>query len=148
MLHDIQGKVFAKISLDNLSSFPLPYLERKSVEFLGNKADVMLAKKKELQQCKRGLLKLLQAKQAGLTITNKLADWPSLTFGAFLKELEKQKLKWSLPEQSEWMPYFESEQQKAVALQQVIAQTDAEIDALVYRLYGLTDDEIRIVESQ
>jgi hypothetical protein len=131
-----------------LENFPLPNVEEKDQQPFIEKADIMLSKNKELQQCRHGLSKLLQAKHEGLTITNKLADWPSLTFGVFLKELEKQKLKWSLPEQSEWMPYFESEQQKAAALQQVIAQTDAEIDALVYRLYGLTDDEIRIVESQ
>jgi hypothetical protein len=61
-------------------------------------------------------------------------NWPTgvAFLRPFLKELEKQKLKWSLPEQSEWMLYFESEQQKAVALQQVIAQTDSDIDALVY----------------
>jgi hypothetical protein len=34
------------------------------------------------------------------------------------------------------------------ALEQQIAATDKEIDALVYRPYGLTDDDIRIVEWQ
>jgi hypothetical protein len=29
-----------------------------------------------------------------------------------------------------------------------IAATDAEIDRLVYKLYGLTDEEIKIVEGQ
>jgi hypothetical protein len=33
------------------------------------------------------------------------------------------------------------------ALQRQIAATDAQIDALVYELYGLTDEEIRIVEE-
>lgn len=33
------------------------------------------------------------------------------------------------------------------ALQRQIAATDREIDALVYALYGLTDEEIRIVEE-
>ena len=32
-------------------------------------------------------------------------------------------------------------------LDRQIAATDAEIDRLVYELYGLTDDEIRIVEE-
>jgi len=32
-------------------------------------------------------------------------------------------------------------------LQRQIAATDAEIDALVYELYGLTDEEVRIVEE-
>jgi hypothetical protein len=33
------------------------------------------------------------------------------------------------------------------ALERQIAATDAEIDRLVYQLYGLTEDEIRIVEE-
>ncbi len=32
-------------------------------------------------------------------------------------------------------------------LQRQIAATDAQIDQLVYELYGLTDDEIKIVEG-
>lgn len=32
-------------------------------------------------------------------------------------------------------------------LQQQINQTDNEIDQLVYKLYGLTEDEIKIVEE-
>ena len=34
------------------------------------------------------------------------------------------------------------------SLQRTIAATDKSIDALVYDLYGLTDDEIRIVEGE
>jgi hypothetical protein len=33
-------------------------------------------------------------------------------------------------------------------LEQQIAHTDAEIDALVYDLYGLTEEEIAIVEGR
>ena len=33
------------------------------------------------------------------------------------------------------------------AVQRQIAATDNQIDRLVYELYGLTDDEIRIVEE-
>ena len=33
-------------------------------------------------------------------------------------------------------------------LEREIASTDRQIDALVYELYGLTDDEIRIVEGR
>ncbi len=34
-----------------------------------------------------------------------------------------------------------------IQLQRQIDATDAEIDRLVYELYGLTDEEIRIVEE-
>ena len=39
-----------------------------------------------------------------------------------------------------------SEHEKS-SLSRQMAATDAEIDLLVYELYGLTDDEIRIVEQ-
>ena len=80
-------------------------------------------------------------------INKKLSNWPSLSFGQFLKELEKQKEKFSLPEQNEWLQYFEPEKQKAASIQQLIQQTDKEIDVIVYTLYGLTEEEINIVEN-
>jgi hypothetical protein len=36
---------------------------------------------------------------------------------------------------------------EAEALQRQIAATDCQIDRLVYELYGLTEDEIRVVEG-
>jgi hypothetical protein len=38
--------------------------------------------------------------------------------------------------------------QEKTALERQIAATDAEIDKLVYELYGLTEDEIKIVEGK
>jgi hypothetical protein len=40
-----------------------------------------------------------------------------------------------------------SESEKAV-LQNAVTTTDAEIDRLVYELYGLTEEEIKIVEGE
>ena len=37
--------------------------------------------------------------------------------------------------------------QEQTALDRQIAATDAQIDGLVYDLYGLTEDEIKIVEG-
>ena len=45
------------------------------------------------------------------------------------------------------MEIFEENKQKAQALQDQINQTDKEIDAMVYKLYGLTEEEIKIVEN-
>jgi hypothetical protein len=40
-----------------------------------------------------------------------------------------------------------SESEKA-ALQNAVTTTDAEIDRLVYELYGLTEEEIKLVEGE
>jgi hypothetical protein len=44
------------------------------------------------------------------------------------------------------LPKAETAQEKT-ALQRMIASTDRQIDDLVYELYGLSKDEIRIVEG-
>ena len=80
-------------------------------------------------------------------LTTKLQNWHQLTFGEFLKELTKQKVVLSLNEQAAWMQYFNEQKQKALALKTEIDKTDNEIDAMVYELYGLTAEEIAIVEE-
>jgi len=68
-------------------------------------------------------------------------------FGVFLKELKKQRIKLSVSEEAAWMQFFEEQKAKALGMQQKIDQTDREIDQMVYDLYGLTEEEIRIVEE-
>ncbi len=53
----------------------------------------------------------------------------------------------SLGQEAEWMTYFREQKEKAQALKSEVAKTDREIDQLVYALYGLTEEEIRIVEE-
>ena len=50
--------------------------------------------------------------------------------------------------EAEWLGYFTTEKAKAQALSAQIAKTDKEIDALVYQLYGLTEEEIAVVEGK
>ena len=80
-------------------------------------------------------------------LSKKQENWYELTYAEFIKELKKKKITLSLSEEAEWEEYFLTEQQKAVALKTQINQTDKEIDQMVYELYGLTDEEIEIVEN-
>jgi len=95
-------------------------------------------------------------------LSNKLQNWHELDFGDFIKELNKAikannkpRVKEGLEEvptltkkdEFEWLDLFEENKQKAQALQTQINQTDKEIDYMVYELYGLTDEEIAIVEN-
>ena len=80
-------------------------------------------------------------------LPKKLENWYELTFTDFVKELKKKKIKLSLIEEAEWEDYFIKEQEKALEIKAQITKTDKEIDAMVYRLYDLTDDEIAIIEN-
>lgn len=53
----------------------------------------------------------------------------------------------NLSDEAEWMSYFNEQKQKAQELKSEINQIDKEIDQMVYELYGLTEEEIRIVEG-
>ncbi len=112
-----------------------------------DKANFMLSKNKELQEATYKFIKLLSAKFETLNINTKLNKWYNLSFADFSKELSKQKIKLSLQQESEWLSFFELERQKALAIKNEIDITDAEIDKMVYTLYDLNEEEIKIVEG-
>ena len=101
-------------------------------------------------------------------LSRKLKNWYELEFGEFIKELNKSikannKLRekaakttdfspvlvdlLTKKEEFEWMEFFEDNKKKAQELQSQIAATEKEIDQMVYEMYGLTEEEIAIVEK-
>ena len=74
-------------------------------------------------------------------------DLCQLSYPVFVKELAKKKIKLSLSDEAEWEDYFLQEQKKALEIKHQIDTTDKEIDQMVYALYGLTEEEIKIVEE-
>jgi len=101
-------------------------------------------------------------------LPRKLENWYELKFGEFIKELNKSiKANNKLLEKAakeagfqavlvdiltkkdefEWMSFFEENKKKAQDLQTQINATEREIDQMVYELYGLTEEEIKIVEE-
>ena len=148
LLHDIKGKVFAKISLDNLGSFPIPDTIATNGKDLGDKANILLQMNGELQELNRKFLMLLQSKLEIEKFSRKLQNWHDLEFKDFLKELKKAKVQLSLSEEAEWIPYFSEQKQKAQELKSEINRIDDEIDQKVYQFYGLTAEEIKVVEGK
>ncbi len=90
---------------------------------------------------------LISSKYQENSLQKKLHKWHELEFGEFIKELKKSKVQLSLSEEAEWMQYFNEQKQKAQELKAEIDKTDKEIDEMVYELYGLTKEEIKIVEG-
>jgi type I restriction-modification system DNA methylase subunit len=101
----------------------------------------------ELQEVSSKFQRTLQRKFELEKLPKKLENWYLLGFGDFVKELKKKKITLSLSEEAEWEDYFLQEQQKALELKTKIDATDKEIDTMVYELYGLTQEEIEIVEN-
>lgn len=80
-------------------------------------------------------------------ISSKLESFHEHDFKTFVAELKKQKVSPTLKQQDEWEEYFNSYKKEINDLQAEIKKTDSEIDQMVYKLYELTENEIRIIEE-
>ena len=142
-----EGTVYPQIKKVNIEWLPLVNLVEINNDKIIELHDNIILQNKELNEASSKILRTIQRKFDGLEINKKLESWYELTFAEFVKELSKKKIKLSLSEEAEWEDYFLQEQQKAIALKQQITTTDQEIDKMVYELYGLTNEEIEIVEN-
>ncbi|HAP70133.1 MAG TPA: restriction endonuclease subunit M, partial [Flavobacteriales bacterium] len=141
-----ESTLTVNISKEYLSRIPVIIPSNQSG--LVSLSDDMIKTKTEFTAIELSLLELLQSKFDLPKPSKKLQDWPSLDFKGFLAELKKAKVPaLGLEEEAEWMNYFNKKKAEANALQSEIDRIDKQIDQMVYELYGLSEEEIAIVES-
>ena len=140
--------MFPKIILNDLRKFPFKEISENEQTPFVQKTDNILSFYKNLINSSNKFKRTLKRKFESLEkLSKKLENWHELTFMDFVKELKKRKIKLSLTEEAEWEDYFLVEQQKAIEIKAQITKLDKEIDVMVYELYGLTDEEIAIIEN-
>jgi len=128
--------------------FPVPKATDEQTETLAKLALNRTKLTADLQETTSKFIRTIQRKFSIEKLSNKLQKWYLLTYAEFIKELSKKKIKLSLSEEAEWEDYFNEQKQKAQALKSEIDQTDRQIDRIVYELYGLTEEEIGVVEGK
>ena len=140
--------LFPKILVNDVRNLPLVNISSEKQQPFIEKADKMLSLNKELQDLSQKFQRMLLRKFDLEKLSTKLQEWYLLDFSDFIKELKRLKVKLSLSQESEWEEYFLEEKSKAIAVDSEIKNTDKEIDYMVYRLYDLTDEEIKIIEEE
>ena len=101
----------------------------------------------QLQEKRNRFLHRLSCNFEGIKITGALSTFDQLEFADFLKELKKQKITLKLSQQDEWEEYFNDYRTECRKHSERIEKTDREINLRVYKLYGLTYDEVLIVDA-
>jgi len=137
--------LFPKILINDVRNLPIKSLSKQQ-PFI-EKADLMLALNKELQAKKTRFINRITSNLEITKFTKKLDAFYNFDFKTFVAELKKQKVTLSLVQQDEWEEYFAAYKTEINQLQIQIDATDKEIDHKVYELYGLTEEEIGIVEK-
>jgi len=158
--------LFPQIKLAHIKLLPII---NKNIDGLTEKSIKLIELKKKYRLAFEQFTNYLQSQYPIGKLPRKLESWHELDFGEFIKELNKAIKKenkqrahqgdsspcnstGNIPEltklqEMEWMEVFETKKAEAQALKAEIDKTDKAIDAMVYELYGLTDDEIAIVEG-
>jgi len=140
-------KMFPKIILNDLRLFPFKEITKEKQQSFIEKSDKILELNEKLQGKKNKFLNRMHDNFKIKKIGKNLKSFFNYDFKTFVSELKKSKIKLSLIQQDEWEEYFTAYKTEINQLQSEIKTTDKAIDRMVYELYGLTEEEIKIVES-
>lgn len=140
----------------------IPIPEFQNEEFFNDATDRITGYVNDLQNLENGFQNYFKGTLQLNGLQRKLESWYNLDFASFVKELNKAIKSTNkeiakenldpIPEltkkdEFEWMELFEDNKKNAQELKNQIYQTEQQIDQMVYELYGLSDEEIKIVEN-
>ncbi|MFA7085496.1 MAG: N-6 DNA methylase, partial [Aliarcobacter sp.] len=137
---------------DDWKNLKIPIISENNFKLaitIENNSKIIIELNKKLQELKQNFINELNLEK----VPTKLQKFEELDFDDFVKEYAKaKKLKFAdkLEERNfknEWQRLFENDKKEVLEIQNQINITDKEIDQMVYKLYDLTPDEIKIVEA-
>jgi len=130
-----------------LKTFKFPDATPEQQQSLANKAEQMIELNKQLHAGIDSALELIQSEYQPKKISKNLEKFYTLGIHPFIEELEKQKVKLTLSQKEDLMNWYKEKSKTLNDLQTQINNLDKSIDQEVYKLYNLTDDEIKIIET-
>lgn len=139
---------FPQIRLHWLKDFPLKEANIESKQSLIKRADELLNLNRKYYDTKYQFLTVISSNFFDGKIPNKIKLFPIMSFEEFKKILIKSsKHNISFTKEQELIKFFDDNRLKLLELKGKIEKTDYDIDKMVYDIYGLTDDEIKIIED-
>ena len=133
------------IKTNQLEQIPVPTISKEAQQPFVSLAKTMLSLNCQLQEKRTRFLRRLSDNLEGLKLTTALQQFDQLDFKGLMAELKKQKIHIPVKEQDEWEDFFNERVAECQELSEQIKATDEEIDRRVFDLYGLTEEERRIV---
>ena len=138
------GITFTK---DMFNEMPLPKLPQKVLSSFANLSDLQIQNHRKLQEMSDKFYDLLTGDFKNININSSLTNWYDLDWVGFVDILKKQKINLTGTLKDDWYDRFNRLSQQAKTIKSTIDTTDKQIDSMVYKLYDLTDDEIKVIEN-
>ncbi|MCL4386460.1 MAG: N-6 DNA methylase [Cyanobacteria bacterium] len=102
---------------------------------------------KNLNEMLSTYLEILKVEFKNIKINKKIESFKKLNFIEFIDEIEKQKIQIQIEQKEKLYNWFKAKVGLIQDLENKIKNMDDEINELIYRIYNLTEDEIKIVED-
>jgi type I restriction-modification system DNA methylase subunit len=143
----IYAKAIRTMHFDNAITNRIPIPVSFNQQPFIDKADLLLQSNKDILVISQKFISLLQSDFNLEKPSKKMEEFYKLTWSEFEKELNKNKITLLGVTKDDWFDRFDRFKKQGFELKSQINQTDKEIDRMVYELYGLTEEEIQIVEG-
>lgn len=138
---------FPKVLIGDIRRFPIKVPTEMQEQLVVERVSEIMFNTRNLLEIITQFTALTISKFDIEKLSKKLQNWVDMSSNEFLKELKSNKIRLSLSEEAEWFEFFNSKKQIAVDFKEKIDRLDTEIDQVVYELYGLSGEEVIIVEE-
>ena len=127
-----------------VKEIPVPQISESEQQPFTEEAELMLDFHKKFHEEIKNFINFIESSYTPKKISAKLQKFYTLSFSELVQELKKQNVSLTSEDEATLRDTFDHIR----AIQAEITSTDREIDRMVYDLYGLTEEEIRIVEGE
>ena len=138
---EFSGGYFAYTNV-YLEPFSFPKMQEETINLFSSKVEKIADKSKILNDQSERFRALISS-EFDKEWPSKLRDWWSFDFDQLVKKL---KLKLSLQQKDEFYSLHQKYQKECLENNNEISRLESEIDQLVYEVYELTSEEIRLLE--
>jgi len=144
---NLNRKTFPKINVNTLEQFPVPDITKSVQIQIENLIDSLISITKQIHEKKIIFIELLEDNLGVDQKSNKLNSFYEYDFKVFIAELKKKKINLSLTDQVEWKEFFNKYKTEINSLQTEHILTDNNLNIIIYKIYNISEDEIKVVEN-
>lgn len=142
-----KSNLTVNISKTFLEKLPIKQASIEQQQIFLAKVNMLLELNRNLLEEKQKAIELIKLEYKPQKISQNLEKFYTLGVHPFIEELEKQKVKLSLSQKEELIAWYKEKSEKLNQIQSEIDKLDKTIDQEVYKLYNLTEEEIKIIEN-
>ena len=130
-----------------LNKVPIAKSNELIQRIFANKAKNLILFNKNLNEMLSKCIELLKVEFKNIRINKNIERFNKLNFTRLINEIEKQKIQIQIEQKENLLNWFTTKVNLIQDLENKINNIEQEIDELIYKIYNLTADEIKIVEN-